>query len=95
MNDGQVRKYELKEEGYYRMLGGLVGTQGHRNKIWGILKGRFADVISYAVQQPKFYGNCAGSYNDPGHHDSGKIEKYEIQELKKEKGLIEKLKILS
>lgn len=85
--DTLVENHPLNRKGYWRIMGGGRSNYGRREPMKNVVRGKFIDVVAYAVQQPEFYADWCTS-DDPSNCNHGTVEKIEVRELK-DKGLSE------
>ena len=88
-----VPKYNLNEEGVFRVTGAEYGdlSQDHfytipHNEL-GFVKGRFIDVIAYALDIPQFYYEW--DKENPVNENAGYITKIEVKDAPVLEGLLE------
>jgi len=90
MKTRDVPRYALDEQGIYEIRGGSRDTTGY-NEIPGLFRGRFVDVVAYAVQQTAYYGEWISS-DDAGNCNNGHVKKYDapkMTDVPEVKGLVE------
>ncbi len=83
--DPNVEKYDLREEGTWRIIGPARADDGHREPLRDAVKGQFTDAVAYAIQREEFYaGDWSRNNHDPFNAQNGRIQKVPVYKLKKE-----------
>ena len=77
--------YSPDERGIFRIIGGVCENSSRYEIERSIVKGRFVEVVGYAVRLPYFYPT--GAPQDPGDSKSGYVAKVELVEFEESKSL--------
>jgi hypothetical protein len=93
---GNVPKYDLGDIADYEIIGGSDDEYGRRKKVPGLFRGRFVDVVAYAVSQPEYFG----WYITPekvGSSNNGHVQKYvppNVKDVPQVNGLVEAIETI-
>lgn len=84
-HDRHIPRYPIEEKGHYRLVGGVYGDgdSSRRKENTIVVRGRFIDVIAWAVEQDEFYADWCSSEEpeNVNNCNHGHIEKVELKEL--------------